>query len=457
MTTGWWTQAPVVDVLPDKRVWWRRIKRTVRLVAALARVWWPLSVPALVLLVARPPLLLATAGMALVVAGELVVWRRAGVALLAGPRRSVEVVFRHRWSRSCSLAGVALAADGAWRFPRLVSVTVGGRWWRPGWATVVCDPLPQHDVGSWPVLGDRLARQLGFSMVTPVVIDSTRLELRLRRENLPAMVRVGDDVAVEAINEGPSTVTLGESSLGDRIVWNLDESGRTSLFLGGGTGGGKANVLRLILLWCWAQLLAGHRVRVLVFNPKGDGGFEWADPWTEVYDTGPGMWAALGEAVTEMHRRAIVLKAHRVDTWLDLPVEVRAEMGRLVLLLDEWTAFVLLRSTTPPAKGERPPETVAQSDAASIAMMGRALGINLVISQQHPIGETMGTYGSSLIANLGARIGVGSLEPSGAGTLFGKSHGEAISTRLRVGVPGRGFFAKLNGADAGHGPVLGDR
>ncbi len=76
-------------------------------------------------------------------------------------------------------------------------------------------------------------------------------------------------------------------------------------------------------------------------------------------------------------------------------------------------------------------------DLQAIAAMGRALGMSLVLLTQHPIAEHMGPFGSTVKANMGAKIGVGSLEAEGAGSLFGKTQGETISQLLRAGIPGR--------------------
>jgi hypothetical protein len=60
----------------------------------------------------------------------------------------------------------------------------------------------------------------------------------------------------------------------------------------------------------------------------------------------------------------------------------------------------------------------AQVDFQEISSQGWALGVKVIVATQHPIAEHLGEYGSTLLANLGARIGVGGLEPSGAGALF---------------------------------------
>ena len=53
-TTGWWEQAPIVDVQPNRRVWFRRFLRAVGLAAGLARIWWPVLPVAVFLAVWGP-------------------------------------------------------------------------------------------------------------------------------------------------------------------------------------------------------------------------------------------------------------------------------------------------------------------------------------------------------------------------------------------------------------------
>ena len=210
---GWWEQAPIVDVQPNRRVRIRRVVRFVGLMAGLARIWWPVLPVAVFLAVWGPLGAVLEAGVMAAVVG--------GVARGCGPgcgRRRCG-----RWS-GCSLwrwpaIGVprrlVMAAHGALRLPDLVSVSFGGRWWRPESMTLVLRVLPaQEDQGSWPKIARRLAIQLGYSLATPVVLDSLRLEVRLRREVLPSMLELGTDVKVGALFDDPHRVPIGVSSLG---------------------------------------------------------------------------------------------------------------------------------------------------------------------------------------------------------------------------------------------------
>ncbi len=95
------------------------------------------------------------------------------------------------------------------------------------------------------------------------------------------------------------------------------------------------------------------------------------------------------------------------------------------------------------------PYQVMIGDLQALFAMGRALGMSLIPMTQHPIAEHMGPFGSTMKANLGARIGVGNLEPEGAGSLFGKSTGETIAHLMRAGIPGRAIYQGLANTDGG--------
>ena len=67
--------------------------------------------------------------------------------------------------------------------------------------------------------------------------------------------------------------------------------------------------------------------------------------------------------------------------------------------------------------------------------MGRSLGVSVVVNTQHPIGEHLGPFGSTIKSNFGARLVTGAIEAEGAAALFGKGNGEAIAEALRAGIP----------------------
>ncbi len=447
--TGWWDEAPIVDVKPNKRVWARRVARFVALAVGVAVIWWPLWPVALVVAVLGP---LAAVLEVVVLAVAVLVspWLRD--YLRAAPRRSVERVFRWRWPSIASHAGLIAPAHGALRSPDLLSVSFGGRWWRPESMTLVLRVLPaQEDQDKWSKIARRLAIQLGYSLATPVVVDSLRLEVRLRREVLPTMLELGVDVTVGDLFDDPHRVPLGVSSLGGLTEWELDRPTNTSVVVAGGMGGGKSSVASDALAWFRRQVELGRPGEAIVLDPKALGDYAWCEDWATVCQTDEGMWAAIGYVYSEMIRRAAILRRLKLRTWVQLPPEEMTVFGgRILFIADELVNFFLLRGGTNKEAAARAKASWVQLEM--ITSMGRALGINCVLMTQHAIAEHLGPFGSTMIANTNARIGIGALEPSGAKTLF-KETGEAIAARTRHVIPGRMIVMALGSTDASALPM----
>ncbi|MEZ5411222.1 MAG: hypothetical protein R2761_24545 [Acidimicrobiales bacterium] len=442
---GWWEQAPIVDVEPNRRVKIRRFVRLVGLVMGLARIWWPV-LPVAVFLAVWGPLGGLLEG--LVMAGVVVVSPRVRGSLRSAPMRSVERLFAWRWPAIASHAGLITPAHGGIRFPDLLSVGFGGRWWRPESVSLVLRVLPsQEDQGAWPKMARRLGIQLGYSLATPVVLDALRLEVRLRREVLPTMLELGADVKVDGLFDDPHRVPLGVSSLGGHVVWELDRPTSTSVFVGGGMGGGKSSVVNTGLGWFHRQLWLGR--------PGGDRSTRKGSGISCGASRGicrcarpTSAWRAINYVNDEMHRRAAILRRLKLRTWVDLPESEMARFGgRILLVVDELLNFFLWKGGNDKAAALRAKEAWVQLE--KITSMGRALGVNVILATQHPIAEHLGPYGSTMIANTAGRIGIGALEPFGAKTLF-KESGEAIAARTRQVIPGRMFVMALNG-DEGSG------
>jgi len=448
-TTGWWEQAPIVDVQPNRRIWARRVVRFGGLAAGLARIWWPV-LPVAVFLAVWGPLAAAAEAVVLGVAVVVSPWLRA--QLRAAPTRSMERVFRWRWPSIASHACLVMAAHGALRLPDLLTVRFGGRWWRPESMTLVLRVLPaQEDQASWPKIARRLGIQLGYSLATPVVLDALRLEVRLRREVLPSMLELGVDVNVGTLFDDPHRVPLGVSSLGGGADWELDRPTNTSMVVSGGMGGGKTSVANSALGWFYRQLHLGRPGEAIILDPKALGDFAWCEDWATVCQTDEGMWQAIGYVYSEMIRRAAILRRLKLRTWVDLPPdELQVFGGRILFIADELVNFFLLRGGTDNAAQARAKTAWVQLEM--ITSMGRALGINCILMTQHAIAEHLGPFGSTMIANMAARVGIGALEPSAAKTLF-KESGEAIAARTRQVIPGRMIVMALGSTDASALPM----
>ena len=292
---------------------------------------------------------------------------------------------------------------------------------------------------------------MGYSLATPVVLDSLRLEVRLRREVLPTMLELGVDVKVDGLFDDPHRVPLGVSSLGGREEWELDRPTNTSMAVSGGMGGGKTSVANTTLHWFRHQLWLGRPGEAIILDPKALGDFAWCEDWATVCQTDEGMWAAIDYVYGEMIRRAAILRRLKLRSWVDLPPEEMARFGgRILFIADELVNFFLLRGGTDKAAQAR--AKTAWTQLEMITSMGRALGINCVLMTQHAIAEHLGPFGSTMIANLAARVGIGALEPSAAKTLF-KESGEAIAARTRQVIPGRMIVMALGASESSALPM----
>ena len=283
------------------------------------------------------------------------------------------------------------------------------------------------------------------------MLDALRLEVRLRREVLPTMLELGVDVKVDGLFDDPHRVPLGVSSLGGREEWELDRPTNTSMVVSGGMGGGKTSVANTTLHWFRHQLWLGRPGEAIILDPKALGDFAWCEDWATVCQTDEGMWAAIDYVYGEMIRRAAILRRLKLRTWVDLPPEEMARFGgRILFIADELVNFFLLRGGTDKAAQAR--AKTAWTQLEMITSMGRALGINCVLMTQHAIAEHLGPFGSTMIANLAARVGIGALEPSAAKTLF-KESGEAIAARTRQVIPGRMIVMALGSSEGSALPM----
>ena len=434
---------------PNRRARLRRVLRATSLCLDLARIWWPVLPVAVFLGVWGP---VGAALEAVVMAAVVLVVPTLRARMRTAPMRTVERVFAWRWPSTASQAGLITPAHGGIRFPDLLSVSFAGRWWRPESVVLVLRVLPsQEDQAAWPKIARRLGIQLGYSLATPVVLDALRLEVRLRREVLPSMLELGVDVKVAGLFDDPHRVPLGVSSLGGGADWELDRPTNTSMVVCGGMGGGKTSVAGTALNWFHRQLHLGRPGEAIILDPKALGDFAWCEDWATVCQTDEGMWAAINYVHAEMIRRAAILRRLKLRTWVDLPPqEMQAFGGRILFIADELVNFFLLRGGTDKAAAARAKTAWVQLEM--ITSMGRALGINCILMTQHAIAEHLGPYGSTMIANMAARVGIGALEPSAAKTLF-KESGEAIAARTRQVIPGRMIVMALGSTDASALPM----
>ena len=344
-----------------------------------------------------------------------------------------------------------------------------GNWLRPTWIRVTVVPCASHDRSTWDRYEDRLCRRLRYGSSTWLSPDDDPnvMAITLRRRPLPTLWSLADinpalltgstaELPFDGRRPGEH-VYLGMGADGSDMTWSPDEPGKAMLFIGGRQGGGKGVLARSILA---RALTCGWRIRVC--NPKRVGEFRWLGASASVAKIPSGMFAMIHDFRAELERRADLLdEIFGVADWTDVPLQTLDEhemAHRELLVIDEFVTLMTMKGLVPPIapppsapKGTRPldPYAVMVGDLQAIAAMGRALGMSLVLLTQHPIAEHMGPFGSTVKANMGAKIGVGSLEAEGAGSLFGKGQGEAIYQILRGGIPGRCVYEGLTSTDTG--------
>lgn len=463
------TRPGAADVEPRRFGALRRYGPWVLAAVRVLVVAWPVLVPVMVGAVVAGPVGVIIVGLVAWVVAARVGWYRR---LVAGIRpRVLAVVFRVQWPSVCSLCGFVMAGHRRARYPTLRSVEVGPGWRRPAWWRLEVVPLAQHDEPTWHRYGSRLQRQLGAMAHDQVITDgSGSVVITLARRPLPRLLATTRELLGGADQSGRDRVVLGVDVMGDPIVWTPDDDGRGMLFIGGTQGGGKSNLIRQILAHGLAATIdpARDSWQAVVIDPAGVD-FGWCREWATVATTPTEMFAAIISLRAEIDRRAQVVAAHGVNHWLKLPAETGQAndmADRIVLVVDELVALMAMKGRVllnPPEGKGRPLDQypVMAAALADTAAMGRKVGVSVVAATQHPIAEHLGPFGSTLKANLGARIGTGALEPEGAGALFGKTDSQDVAAFLGSRIPGR-FVARSLSATGpqdrrpGHAYLIGD-
>ncbi len=171
------------------------------------------------------------------------------------------------------------------------------------------------------------------------------------------------------VGENPMSIRLGVSTDAQEVSWDLSAAPH-ALFTGA-TGSGKTSTI----LCAIAQAHA-HGFEVWALDPK-QSEFGFLNGRVEKVARGLDQcWEALIDAEAAMRERQAQMDEHGVRHWRDVP-----DMRPMLIVVDE--AFDLL------AAGLRDKARKAQQDAAadalqSIAGLGRAPGVHLIVAAQRP-------------------------------------------------------------------------
>ncbi len=171
------------------------------------------------------------------------------------------------------------------------------------------------------------------------------------------------------VGENPMSIRLGVTTDAQEVSWDLSAAPH-ALFTGA-TGSGKTSTIL-----CSIAQAHAHGFEVWALDPK-QSEFGFLNGRMEKVARGLDQcWEALIEAEIAMRERQAQMDEHGVRHWRDVP-----DMRPMLIVVDE--AFDLL------AAGLRDKARKAQQDAAadalqSIAGLGRAPGVHLIVAAQRP-------------------------------------------------------------------------
>ena len=173
-------------------------------------------------------------------------------------------------------------------------------------------------------------------------------------------------------------VVLGENLLEPMVI---DLNIYPHLFIGGGTGSGKTVLLKLILM----QLLMKNCVQVTIADFKG--GIDFGSIWRKhsncrMIFTRDELLNYLDTLVDELHRRKEIIAATEgCNNIYEYNNRCAQYLDRIVLAIDE-VAEILDKSGLD--KTEKEQAVQIERRIATIARLGRAVGIHLVLATQRP-------------------------------------------------------------------------
>lgn len=182
---------------------------------------------------------------------------------------------------------------------------------------------------------------------------------------------------------------LGTSPTGEPVSLDLDSNPNTLVV--GGTGTGKANLLRHLVT---GSLAAGAKTTVIDPIRHGLGFRELAD--VDLVTNGAAAISALEGIVAEVARRGELLDEFGAGKWQELPQEVRdaKDVRPIVLVINEYAALVTqgnlskiadlesdwyIEATQRNAEAERSEYLVRK-----ILLTARYSGVHLVVVTQRP-------------------------------------------------------------------------
>lgn len=188
-----------------------------------------------------------------------------------------------------------------------------------------------------------------------------------------------------------NSLILGES-MGKQISVDLDVY--PHILLGGSTGSGKTNLLKLLLMQC---IKKDYAVYIADFKGKVDFSYKW-DKYCHFVTTIEDVISNLDGICKELLDRQIIFGS---KGYKDIDIYNEQEENKLQHIVFACDEVAELMDTTGYNKEEKNKIAIVQRKLGMIARLGRAFGIHLLLATQRP---SVDVINGAIKNNISARI-----------------------------------------------------
>lgn len=188
-----------------------------------------------------------------------------------------------------------------------------------------------------------------------------------------------------------NSLILGES-MGKQISVDLDVY--PHILLGGSTGSGKTNLLKLLLMQC---IKKDYVVYIADFKGKVDFSCKW-DKYCHFVTTIEDVISTLDSICKELLNRQIIFGS---KGYKDIDIYNEREESKLQHIVFACDEVAELMDTTGYNKEEKNKIAIVQRKLSMIARLGRAFGIHLLLATQRP---SVDVINGAIKNNISARI-----------------------------------------------------
>lgn len=188
-----------------------------------------------------------------------------------------------------------------------------------------------------------------------------------------------------------NSLILGES-MGKQISVDLDVY--PHILLGGSTGSGKTNLLKLLLMQC---IKKNYAVYIADFKGKVDFSYKW-DKYCHFVTTIEDVISNLDSICKELLDRQIIFGS---KGYKDIDIYNEREENKLQHIVFACDEVAELMDTTGYNKEEKNKIAIVQRKLSMIARLGRAFGIHLLLATQRP---SVDVINGAIKNNISARI-----------------------------------------------------